>query len=615
MNRSRDLPRIFAIVTILGLLLYGMQAWRFAHLQDTIGDEGAYLYKGYMFARGEYQPFQEYGFWTNKAPLAFLIPGYIQYWFGPGLREARYFAVLVSVLMVTGVGLATLRLGGRWWAAAAVWAFALSSQQIMLYSEALSQGLTACMIAWMLALVLGEDTPLWQVVAGSVLSVLIVMTRQNLVVVPAMLVLYVFWQHGKKAGLWSLSTCALLFIAFHIYYWPNILQLWAPWMPASLTPFLNDFRASMDYEKTYQTFQPSGLAMLQSFATGMYDNFLVFFGGVSALVLFPKREHWQSDSRFKMAVFLGLTFLILFVMHTLASLFIPYCVYCFSGYQMFYIPIGFFFVMIVLQNGLEDSKSRRIALFLTVLLFAAILGLYYYPVWGDWILDHIQLPRINRIVSEGEFLTVSLRDVLTHSLNVLPAAQRRIASAAAGALLGAVLWVVAWSVHRTFLAGTQKPGFVYSVVSGPLALVLLLSFVSNIRAGGTCSGDYLSYYEQAGRSLAQTVPAGSQLYWRGSGKHLALMLYSKDIKIFPPQIHAGGGYVVGDTQQLPKMGMYNQELDRQWRNSADVLIVWEQFMSTELREFLQAKNYMEIPYDMGKLSRCEDALYIFRRTQ
>jgi hypothetical protein len=615
MMQSKDFSYTIAIITILGLLLYGMQSWRFAHLQDTIGDEGAYLYKGYMFARGEYHPFQEYGFWTNKGPLAFLIPGYIQYWFGPGLREARYFAVLVSVLMVIGVWLGTLRLGGAKWAAAAVWAFALSSQQIMLYSEALSQGLTACMLVWMLVLVLGEDAPLWQVVAGSVISVLIVMTRQNLVVIPAMLVLYVFWQQGKKAGLWSLITCAVIFIGFHFYYWPNILQLWAPWMPDSLTPFLNDFRASMDYEKTYQTFRPSALAILQSFATGMYDNFLVFFGGVSALVLFPKREKWQSDSHFKMAVFLGVTFLILFVMHTLASLFIPYCVYCFSGYQMFYIPIGFFFVMIVLRNGLEDSKWRRIALLMTVLFFAAVLGLYYYPVWGDWVLDHIRLLRINRMVSAGEYLTVSLRDVLTQSFNILPAAQKRIASGAMGLLLGGVLWVIAWILHRTLLHATQKPGFVYSVVSIPLALVLLISFVSNLQAGGNCSTDYLSYYEQAGRSLAQIVPAGSQLYWRGSGKHLALMLYSEDIKIFPPQIHAGGGRVVGDTQQLPKMGMYNQELDTQWRNSADILVIWEQFMSTDVREFLQAENYVEIPYEMGELSRCEDALYVFRRTQ
>jgi hypothetical protein len=63
------------------------------------------------------------------------------------------------------------------------------------------------------------------------------------------------------------------------------------------------------------------------------------------------------------------------------------------------------------------------------------------------------------------------------------------------------------------------------------------------------------------------------------------------------------------------MGMYNQELDTQWRDSADILAVWENFVSPDLLEFLQEGNYETIDYDMGELSQCEDALYVFRRTQ
>ena len=32
---------------------------------------------------GEYQPYQDYGVWTNHMPPSFLIPGLIQVWFGP----------------------------------------------------------------------------------------------------------------------------------------------------------------------------------------------------------------------------------------------------------------------------------------------------------------------------------------------------------------------------------------------------------------------------------------------------------------------------------------------------------------------------------------------------
>jgi len=193
MNAIKRIPYLIEIITVLGLIVYVAQSWYFVNSLDSIGDEGAYLYKGYMFARGDYYPFQEYTFWTNKAPLAFLIPGYIQLWFGPGLREARYFAMLVSLLMLIGVWITARRLGGKTWGALAVWVFALSSAQISIYSEALSQGLIACMLAWMFVLTLGENRPLWQLVLGSALSIVIVMTRQNMAVVPALLVGYIFW--------------------------------------------------------------------------------------------------------------------------------------------------------------------------------------------------------------------------------------------------------------------------------------------------------------------------------------------------------------------------------------------------------------------------------------
>jgi hypothetical protein len=218
MSQIKRFPYFIELITVIGVLFYVAQSWYFANSLDSIGDEGSYLYKGYMFARGDYYPFQEYTFWTNKAPLSFLIPGYIQLWFGPGLREARYFAIFLSFLMLIAIWITARRLGGKAWAALAVWVFALSFSQISVYSEAVSQGLVACMLAWMFVLTLGENRPLWQLVLGSALAVLIVMTRQNMAVVPALLVGYVFWQYGSaRCGRWT----SALFYCLHVFYWPE----------------------------------------------------------------------------------------------------------------------------------------------------------------------------------------------------------------------------------------------------------------------------------------------------------------------------------------------------------------------------------------------------------
>jgi hypothetical protein len=617
MNQIKKFPYFIEILTVVGVIFYITQSWYFANSLDSIGDEGSYLYKGYMFARGDYYPFQEYTFWTNKAPLAFLIPGYIQLWFGPGLAVARYFAIFISTLMLIGVWLTARRLGGKGWAALAVWVFALSVAQISVYSEAVSQGLVACLLAWMFVLTLGGDRPLWQLILGSALSILVVMTRQNMAVVPAFLVLYIFWQYGSRVGWWSLATCAIVFIGFHLFYWPGILQIWAPWLPQSLTPFLDRFRVSTQFTQTDFVFEASTLSRLQSFATGVHDHFFIFCGSLSAVILWPKREIWKSSSQFKMAVFLGATFFVLFLMHTLASLPTDYCVHCFSAYQAFYTTAGFFFILVVFSNGLNTSRLRVFILIVSLLFFAANLGLYYYQRWGNWLLDTVPVPRLNRLIRAGEFSATSLKEVLTYTFNLSPEIQKRIVPTGAGLLLGLMLILLVWGIYR-FLLQKNRTG-IFPLTNLVLAVCLFVGTalpvaLRDVAGEENCSTHFLAYYEEAARTLSRIVPAGSLVYWKGSGRHLAFMLYMGDIKIFPPQIHAGGGYVVGDSQQLLRLGVFNEELDKQWRQSADILIVWDTYFTKEFRDFIDHSAYEQIPFDMGKLAQCEDPLYVFRRT-
>ena len=84
-------------LAIMGGILYAAQSWAYARTQLSILDEGAYLLKGYLFATGKYTPFQEYGPWSNHMPFSFLIPGYAQVIFGPGLRTGRYFAIALGL--------------------------------------------------------------------------------------------------------------------------------------------------------------------------------------------------------------------------------------------------------------------------------------------------------------------------------------------------------------------------------------------------------------------------------------------------------------------------------------------------------------------------------------
>ena len=92
------------------------------------------------------------------------------------------------------------------------------------------------------------------------------------------------------------------------------------------------------------------------------------------------------------------------------------------------------------------------------------------------------------------------------------------------------------------------------------------------------------------------------------------MLYVDDVKLFLPQIHAGGGYAAGDSQRLLRFGLYNEELDKQWRQSADILIIWPTYFTDEFRDFFEQPGYERVAYDMGNLAQCEDVLLVYRKT-
>jgi hypothetical protein len=122
------------ILALIGGSAYFIQSWIYAHTQESILDEGAYLVKGYLFATGKYRPFQDYGPLTNHMPLSFLIPGWIQVLFQPGLRTGRYFSVILGVLMLAGIWIVSCRLGNEWWAALLIWLIVINEPLIRTYS-------------------------------------------------------------------------------------------------------------------------------------------------------------------------------------------------------------------------------------------------------------------------------------------------------------------------------------------------------------------------------------------------------------------------------------------------------------------------------------------------
>ena len=231
LSKITTLPWLPEILAGFAGIIYLVQSVSLAFTQWSVIDEGNYIYKGWLFATGQYFPFQDYGPWTNHMPLSFLIFGYVQLLFGPGLRTIRYFMVFLGLLLLLAMWLATRRLAGRWAAAACLWFLALNPFPISDYSVGIAKGLVACTLAWMLYFTLGEERSPWELLAGSALAAVLVLIRENMIILLPFVFLYVFWQHGKRAGALFTGVCTVILLGVTAIYLPGILGVWVKWMP------------------------------------------------------------------------------------------------------------------------------------------------------------------------------------------------------------------------------------------------------------------------------------------------------------------------------------------------------------------------------------------------
>ena len=598
-------------VAFLGGAVYGIQSWIYAHTQSSVLDEGAYLLKGYLFATGKYFPFQDYGPWSNHMPFSFLIPGYIQVLFGPGLRTGRYFAILLGVLTLLGIWLLARRLGNRWWGVAAVWLLALNIPLIKTFSMMASQGLVACMFVWVLALTLGRRRPIWQVMLGVALSGLMMMTRLNMTPVLPFLILYIFWEYGKKVGLWSLIVGILVLGVGHAIFWPGILRLWVAWLPLEWIPF---FETWAKPEGALPNWDPDvGISdRIMSFFQGVRIQFFAIFGAILVWIYWPSKDKWRSAWRYRAGVFLSALLVTLFGFHLWASLGKNYCVFCFSTYLSFFSFLGILLVILAFSSW-EQFANRFGRWVPSALILALSMGVGYSAkkIWANQqtveqlarSILRIEVPRFSSLrIQPGTVELWSLFankfgwaevDIFSTTTDFLRAATPIIL----GLIIG-LLFLRFGSGWWDKIAGADRK-ITLSPSAGISTLFLLLGTAVSLGLGLSpgdrdCGWDVIASYEAGGAHLAEYVPAGSKVYWWG-GLSAVPLLYLPDVEIYPPQINNGYSFRLGgDPDGLERYGWWSQELAEQWIHEADVILIEARLYGGYATSFAESDAFDEV---------------------
>jgi hypothetical protein len=571
-------PWLAPVLSFSGAALYFIQAWVYAHIQTSFLDEGGYLYVGDLYARGIIKPFQDYAIPRWYAPLAYLIPGQIEKWFGASLLTGRYFSVFCGLLMLIPLWITARRFAGKWWGAAIIWGMALTPISIQIYSLALSQALVACLLAWALMFVLGEKRPLWQIITGAFLAGLLVMTRHNLAPVVPLLVAYVFWQHGKKAGWWALTGCLLPILVIHAIYWPNILQLWALWLPASLTPFLDAFQFPV---AGLVSGNSSGFsARLLAFVQGFRFAYFAMLGFVVTLFLWPRNNTWKSQAHKRAAYFLAALFLVLGGLHLWATLMsssqAETCTFCFTPYLAFFDITALLLITVTFSSWRKRVTNLvQYGIVLFVVLLASALGYASYERFGPWLLG-VEFPAFTRGLDPRHWVPfINLWDILANKFHLDYWKTRVPLATIAGLILGILLLVFGRLVYKRLLKSNRTGGYSFgaSILIFMLSSGVLLSplMVGDYRQDGICRADIPKTYAQIGEGLTTVIPPGSQVYWEA--KSAVPLLYTPQIQIYLPQIYWRFSFRLGgDSDSLLKNGLWNDKLAEQWRAESDYIV-------------------------------------------
>ena len=609
---NKELPSWLPLILAgVGAILYLIQAIIYAHTTVSSLDEGSYLIKGMFYLNGVYKPFEPYGPLTNKAPFAFLIPGIAEYLFGAGLRTGRYFSIFLGLLTILGVWITARRWTNTWLAALTVWVFALSPMIIKLHARAVSEVIIACILAWICVLVLDKERPLWQVILASALAAIAVFTRQNMAPILPFLILYTFWQHGKQKGLWAFAAGSFFFLAFHVFYWPRVMTIWAPWLPENLTPFLDPFRIPTDSVPIWDP-NIDFWNRLNSFFQGLRYHFIPLLGGLFGLILLPPRADWRSAPAMRAAVFLAVSYFVLAAMHGWAAIASQYesysCVFCFSNYLGFFDPLGILFFVIAFAYAWNQNPNCvvKILSILVVLVVATGIGYSLFEQVGNGLLN---LPIVPRVRSGGIGF-VAIVDALTQGLDMPLVQVKRWISSSLGFLVGFAVLLASLFVWKR----AQRSNFTLTLVNSFLVAGFALSPVLHLGESRLdCNTDIIRDHEELGSYLASIIPAGSLVYWDG-GNAYTPMIYVPKARIFPPQINDGYTFHIGgDPDVLYYFSHWNAELDARWRAEADIFII-EAKRYANWKDFLTPQEFQEFAKPTASPSCNEGAeLRIFQR--
>jgi hypothetical protein len=482
---------------------------------------------------------------------------------------------------------------------------------VRMYTQALSEGLVSVLLMGAVAIGVGRDRKLWHLLAGSFIFAAAILTRENMLPVFGLYLIYIVFEHGWKKALLSSVPGLILLAVVHAIYWPDIVtNIWMPWLPKAFQTLFPQLPAGQAiWDPTI-----SLTSRLYSFWQGVRYHFAMLFGLVMLLLLWPDQSGWRKTSSFRAVIFLTVTIVLMVAAHAWAALWKDYCVFCFGLYLNFFSVLGVALMAVAAPLFRLNTKTRSNSFIIpAILITGAGLGFGAHQELDDTLMK-LAIPRVKNLQLQPG--TTEIWRALSNKFGLTYDQLSQFIPTAAGLLAALLFLIMAIFLFR----GLKKshPGVSWGAFTllafFTLGLVLSPTVIFGNAPEPDCGGDVIATTEAAGKLLASYIPSGSQIFWEG-GLSPAPLLYMPGIKIYGAQLNDGYAFRKGgNSDELYRYGFWNQELSDKWMDEADYLLIVDYGYKQGYNTVIDPAKFEELPMT-DYIATCRDnsRIHTFKR--
>ena len=449
----------------------------------------------------------------------------------------------------------------------------------------ISQVTVFFLLIWTLYFITFSGKKIIPFILGGLVAGILITTRENMVLFIPIVIGYVFWDKGWKSGLAFLGSFLFVFFGVHILFWPNILRIWSSWLPKLITwiggrnsgLFVN----SVDLGSPFWAPKMELSSRWLSFWVGNREMMIPLILLLMGFIFWIQKSNRKNPAKFRFALMLFLSFILLWLGHAWASLANNYCVYCYSPYFSFFSVLGLILGVMTLAEW-THATTKWSDLFLISLITLLIIGCVLFSLSGNlWLqIMHTEVPKMNGIQVENS--TIQIWKLISDKFSIDYSLLLEKFDPIFGnikIIVGLVMCFLA-VISAGIWAIVQKRK-IQIIAFGKIFIICILVIISifnsfinwnEIAINNNGCGDIIAEVESTGKALKQFIRSGELVYWDGGTLSLPL-IDIKGIRIFPALLNAAYSHRIGgEEQQLQKYGFWNDSLAAQWKEQADVVL-------------------------------------------